>query len=205
MFCLQTPAANPPGVDPGADRTSSPRSRHADHSPREWQTSCNVVTDMTRREDEISGRVAHWLGSRIPDQWLAAPAQVEVDSEEILVLLPLADQTDPRHFREVTRGERMKVAQQAEEAFGRRVSWGTVVGDTKGLFTTVRALVAAPLAMAERRVLDSLVDAGVAADRSQAMAWCIRLVGQHEADWLQDLRDAVAATPVTSIERPFQI
>ena len=36
----------------------------------------------------------------------------------------------------------------------------------------------------QRLVLDTLVDAGVARSRSDALAWCVRLVGQHEEDWL---------------------
>ena len=36
----------------------------------------------------------------------------------------------------------------------------------------------------QRMVLDTLVDAGVARSRSDALAWCVRLVGQHEDDWL---------------------
>jgi hypothetical protein len=41
-------------------------------------------------------------------------------------------------------------------------------------------------------VLDTLVDAGVARSRSDALAWAVRLVGQHADDWLAELRDAMA-------------
>ena len=41
-------------------------------------------------------------------------------------------------------------------------------------------------------VLDTLVDAGVARSRADALAWCVRLVGQHEEDWLGELRSAMA-------------
>jgi len=41
-------------------------------------------------------------------------------------------------------------------------------------------------------VLDTLIDAGVARSRSEALAWCVRLVGHHEADWIARLREAVA-------------
>jgi hypothetical protein len=43
----------------------------------------------------------------------------------------------------------------------------------------------------ERRVLDTLVDAGVARSRSHALAWCVRLVGEHTDDWLTSLRTAM--------------
>jgi len=45
-------------------------------------------------------------------------------------------------------------------------------------------------------VLDTLIDAGVARSRSEALAWCVRLVGQHQADWIAELRDAL-----TTVER----
>jgi hypothetical protein len=47
------------------------------------------------------------------------------------------------------------------------------------------------LRMQERRVLDTLVEAGVARTRSDALGWCVRLVGQHEDDWLRNLREAL--------------
>jgi hypothetical protein len=43
----------------------------------------------------------------------------------------------------------------------------------------------------ERLVLDTLVEAGVARSRADALAWCVRLVGQHESDWLGELREAM--------------
>ena len=43
----------------------------------------------------------------------------------------------------------------------------------------------------ERVVLDTLVEAGVARSRSDALAWCVRLVGEHTGDWLTALRDAL--------------
>jgi hypothetical protein len=43
----------------------------------------------------------------------------------------------------------------------------------------------------DRLVLDTLVDAGVARSRSDALAWCVRLVGKHSDDWLGQLREAM--------------
>ena len=40
-------------------------------------------------------------------------------------------------------------------------------------------------------MLDTLVDAGVARSRSDALAWCVRLVGDHQGDWIAQLRDAL--------------
>jgi hypothetical protein len=42
-----------------------------------------------------------------------------------------------------------------------------------------------------RRVLDTLVEAGVARSRSDALAWCVRLVGRNTETWLADLRAAM--------------
>jgi len=66
------------------------------------------------------------------------------------------------------------------------------VGEETVLFTHLGAPAMTRLRMAERKVLDTLVDAGVARSRSDALAWCVRLVGQHESDWLKELRDALA-------------
>ncbi len=149
-----------------------------------------------QRDHDLDHRVADWLTQRVPAAWLSEPPQVELDRDEILVILPLAQDAPDREFRERTRDERIRIARQAEETFGRKLSWGTVRQGDRRLFTTVVRPVTSHLAMPERRVLDTLVDAGVAADRSDAVAWAIRLVGQHEADWLRDLRDATAPATI---------
>ena len=41
-----------------------------------------------------------------------------------------------------------------------------------------------------RAVLDVLEDAGVARSRSEALAWCVRMVGANLDEWLRDLRTA---------------
>ena len=40
-------------------------------------------------------------------------------------------------------------------------------------------------------MLDTLVDAGVARSRSDALAWSVKLVGEHTEEWLTKLRDAM--------------
>ncbi|MFC7647729.1 hypothetical protein ACFQX6_49985 [Streptosporangium lutulentum] len=59
------------------------------------------------------------------------------------------------------------------------------------MFTTLSIPVMTRLRQSERRVLDTLVAAGVARSRSDALAWCVRLVGNHTDTWLADLRDAL--------------
>ncbi len=87
----------------------------------------------------------------------------------------------------------MKIASAAEEAWGRKVSWGARCGDREVLFTHLAVPAMTRLRMPERRVLDLLVESGVARSRSDALAWCVRLVGRHEDDWLADLADAMGA------------
>ena len=66
-------------------------------------------------------------------------------------------------------------------------------GGSRTHFTTAGVPVMTRLRMADRRVLDTLIDGGVARSRSEALAWCVRLVAQHEAEWIAELRDAMAA------------
>ena len=95
-------------------------------------------------------------------------------------------------FREDTRDERIAIAQEAEHRYGRKVAWGAQAGGSTQLFTTLSAPVMTRLRQPERQVLDTLVGAGVARSRSEALAWCVRLVGEHTEDWLTGLREAMS-------------
>jgi hypothetical protein len=107
-----------------------------------------------------------------------------------------------RRFREETRDARIEVAREAEHAFGRKVSWGVVCDGRKVMFTTLSVPVMTRLRQSERRLLDTLVDAGVARSRSDALAWCVRLVGEHEDSWLSDLREALRHVEQVRAEGP---
>jgi hypothetical protein len=107
-----------------------------------------------------------------------------------------------QRFREQTRDARMEIAREAEHAFGRKVSWGVVCDGQKVMFTTLSSPVMTRLRQSERRVLDTLVDAGVARSRSDALAWCVRLVGEHEDSWLSDLREALRHVEQVRAEGP---
>jgi hypothetical protein len=153
--------------------------------------------------------IAAWFAGRIPDGWFEGAATIEVDPDEIQVVgvlaspqLPegasadevrVAEQARISGFREDSRGARMRIAEEAQPAFGRTVSWGAACGGSRVLFTTAGVPVMTRLRLAERRVLDTLIDAGVARSRSEALAWCVRLVAQHEAEWIQELRDAMSS------------
>ena len=146
--------------------------------------------------EEITG----WLQGRLPKDWYGA-VTVTVDRDEIVVTGPLADTEGVSdtaaeegriaRFREQTRVERIRIAQEAEGRFGRTIAWGATVGGTTQLFTSLSVPVMTRLRQPERVVLDTLVDAGVARSRSHALAWCVRLVGQHSEDWLAQLRTAL--------------
>jgi hypothetical protein len=154
--------------------------------------------------EELSG----WFAGRIPPEWFVGTPSVTADREEILVVGTLADPELPTDataetaasarsaridgFREDTRERRIRIAQEAQHKFGRRVSWGADCGDVRMLFTTVSVPAMTRLRMQERRVLDTLVEGGVARSRSHALAWCVRLVAQKQEEWLKDLRDALA-------------
>ena len=159
--------------------------------------------------NESLERVRGWFTGRLPADWSAEPAEVTVDREEITVLLTIpdveladdasdAERAEARAgrakaFREETRDARIAIAREAEHRFERKVSWGVHAGDHGELWTHVAAPVMTRLRQPQRLVLDTLVDAGVARSRSEALAWCVRLVGQHEEDWLGELRDAMGA------------
>jgi hypothetical protein len=142
----------------------------------------------------MSSGVDEWFSARIPEHWNARGLDVATDQDEILVIVDLAsDRAGIRHFRESTRDERMTLALAAEQAFGRKVSWGARAGDLVVVFTTASVPVMTRLRLPERRVLDTLIDAGVARSRSEALAWCVRLVGDNEQDWINELRAAFEA------------
>jgi hypothetical protein len=94
-------------------------------------------------------------------------------------------------FREDTRSERIGIARELEHAYGRKVSWAVRCGDHDETFTALSAPVMTRLRQSERMTLDTLVAAGVARSRSDALAWCVKLVGQHEGQWLGDLKRAL--------------
>jgi hypothetical protein len=148
------------------------------------------------------GRVQHeitsWLERRLPAGWFGAPPEVTVDGDEILVVGTLADgDGDPlpraERFREDTREQRMRLAAELQRRWRRKVSWGVDCGGERLLFTILSVPVMTRLRLAERRVLDTLIDAGVARSRSDALAWCVRLVGTHEGDWIRELQAALVA------------
>jgi hypothetical protein len=159
-----------------------------------------------------------WFAGRLPDDWFSGAPEVTGDREEILVVGTLADVELPGRptadarsaarvarvdrFREDTREQRMRIADEAERHFARKVSWGADCGGERVLFTTLSVPVMTRLRIDERAVLDTLVGAGVARSRSHALAWCVRLVGAHQGDWIKDLQDALVKVHQVRAEGP---
>ena len=140
-----------------------------------------------------------WFEGRLPSEWFT-DVTVTVDREEITVVGTLADETTDdsaaaegriSRFRADTRATRMEIADEAQARYQRKVSWGARLGDTEALFTHISVPVMTRLRQPERQVLDTLVDAGVARSRSEALAWAVKLVGEHAESWLSDLRGAM--------------
>lgn len=159
---------------------------------------------MSNADDAVRG----WFTGRLPQEWFEGAPEVLVDREEITVVGRLAEPAVAegasdaeragaaagriKAFREETREHRIAIAREAEHRFGRKVAWGAVIGERRELFTHLSVPVMTRLRQPERRVLDTLVEAGVARSRSEALAWCVRLVGRHTGDWLEELRAAMA-------------
>jgi hypothetical protein len=130
---------------------------------------------------------------------------VEADEEEILVMGALPGDTAVDAFRESTREDRVAIAREAESRFGRPVSWGVERDGATTLFTTQSSPVMTRLRLRERAVLTTLIDAGIARSRSEALAWCVKLVERHQADWLAELREALAGVEQVRVGGPSLI
>lgn len=163
---------------------------------------------MTATHEELRG----WLAGRLPHDWFDGPVELTLDREEITIVgrltapeLPdtasevereAAERGRVREFRERTRETRIGIARELEHAAGRKVAWGVKCGGTSEVFTSLAVPVMTRLRQPERTVLDTLVESGVARSRSEALAWCVRLVARNTESWLADLREAM-----TTVER----
>src|SRR6266404_3770759 len=106
------------------------------------------MTTSTKTQD-----LAGWFAGRLPDDWFSGPPEVTSDREEILVVGTLAEPECPKdadesaratarearikRFREDTREQRMRIADEAEQRTGRKVAWGARCGDDRWVFTTL--------------------------------------------------------------------
>ena len=140
-------------------------------------------------------KLVELVSPMIPGGWFDGPPHLTVDDDEILIVGSLAaggpGEGDPAAFREATRAARMEIADRVQPVTGRSVAWGVSSGDTTTVFTSLGVPVMTRLRIGEREVLDTLQAAGVAKSRSEALAWCVRFVGQREGAWLEDLRASI--------------
>jgi hypothetical protein len=170
-------------------------------------------TDEDEGRDTGSGhgpsakeKLRGWFTGRLPAEWFTAAPDIQVDREEITIVGTLAEPAEAgvsaaeraeaaegriRRFREESRALRIEIAREAEHRFRRKVSWGVTCADVTEMFTTLSVPVMTRLRQPERRVLDTLVEAGVARSRSDALAWCVRLTGENADAWLSRLRTAL--------------
>ena len=186
--------------------------RHHSHGRRSSRSGGWQQADQPDATD-----APDWFGGRLPADWFAGDPEVIVDREEITVIgrlpVPESPESEARasgraaRFREQTRTERMRIADEAEARYGRKVSWGIdIAGEDDAteriLFTHLAVPVMTRLRQPERQVLDTLVDAGVARSRSDALVWSVRLVGEHADEWLGKLRDAMREVDDLRTEGP---
>jgi hypothetical protein len=197
-------------IPEGARVPGGPRGRRSRGGPRRggpfgrpggWQQG--TMLDATD--------AAAWFAGRIPDEWFTGDLSVTVDRDEITVIGELSAPESAEaaaaegritRWREDSRGQRMKIADEAQAKYGRSVAWGARIGETGQLFTHLAVPAMTRLRQGERQVLDTLVDSGVARSRSEALAWCVRLVGQHSDEWLNGLREAMADVERLRAEGP---
>ena len=162
--------------------------------------------------EEVKG----WLTGRLPKEWFAGAPEIRMDEDEIWVIGTLpevqaaggadavkaAREGAIQRFREGTRDERIQIADEARQRFGKNLAWGAKVGDQTALFTHMAVPVMTRLRLPERELLDTLVRSGVARSRSHALAWCVRLVGDNKGDWITQLRDALVHVQKVRDEGP---
>ncbi len=166
---------------------------------------------MASRPDCTDNEAQAWFAGRIPDGWFSDVVQIRADRDEIIVMGRLAEPENVptgedaarvaatariSGFREDTRMARMKIAEAAQLRWHRAVSWGADCGPVSMTFTNASVPAMTRLRFDERQVLDTLIDAGVARSRSEAMAWCVAQVGLHQSEWIDRLREAM-----TEVER----
>jgi hypothetical protein len=163
--------------------------------------------------------IESWFAGRLPTEWsVSGGPSIVVDRDEITVTISIdppelpdgASDADRGQatagrvsgFREDTRERRMTIAREAEHRFERKVAWAVRIGDQTALFTHLAAPVMTRLRQPERQVLDTLVAANIARSRSDALAWCVRLVGHNTDAWLTELRDAMHAVDEVRAQGP---
>src|SRR5215472_4414045 len=93
-------------------------------------------------------QIQGWFAGRLPDGWYSG-VDVSIEDDQIVVLGKLSEEGLPAEdsakegfaagrigrFREETRGSRIGIAREAEERFGKHVTWGATLGGVTKRFT----------------------------------------------------------------------
>jgi hypothetical protein len=161
----------------------------------------------SRPEPVPADEAPAWISGLLPDDLFTEAPEITIDRDEIVITGKIQEPSVPTdaseadrasaqagritRFRETTRDQRIGLAQQIEHRYERKVAWGAICGTSQQMFTTLSSPVMTRLRQPQRQVLDTLVDAGVARSRSEALAWCVHLVGEHTQEWLDELRSAM--------------
>ena len=161
--------------------------------------------------DELSA----WFTGALPDDWFTGPIDIAFDRDEIIVTGTLhapelgdntetdvAEEARITAFREDTRQGRVSVAERAQQQFERHVTWAVRCGNTEAVFTAANVPVMTRLRFDDRQVLDTLIAAGVARSRADALSWCVRLVGENESEWIDEIQDAMKAVEEARAKGP---
>jgi len=160
-----------------------------------------------------------WVTNRLPADLFDADAgdvTVTADKDEVLVIGHLAADGLPEEgrereaaaeaaidaFRSASREQRVLFARQVERRTGRKVSWGARCGGHGLLFTHLTVPTMTRLRLPEREVLDTLVAAGIARSRSDALSWCVKHVRTTQQEWLEELRGAFDAVAEVAARGP---
>jgi hypothetical protein len=100
-------------------------------------------------DEKEFGSIKGWFAGRLPDGWFTG-AEVTIEDDQIVVIgtlpeadLPAASSPEEKEgaaagriarFREETRGQRIGIAQEAEERFHKYVTWGAKLGSVTKRF-----------------------------------------------------------------------
>lgn len=162
-------------------------------------------------QDEIVA----WFTGSISDDWFEGEITIEFDRDEIIVtgILPkptveqpdqqgVAEEARIQTFREETRSTRIPIARRAQDNWGRKVSWVVTCGDSVSDFTRANVPAMTRLDFGQRATLDTLIEAGVARSRADALSWCVTMVGRNEAAWIEELKEALEGVEMVRQQGP---
>ena len=176
-------------ADPPTLTNETANAWFVEQTPGDWFSELHVLVD--RDEIMVVGTLA-----ALDENEAAPPADDGAGHAEQIELSRI------EWFREESRGNRVEIALRAEAKFRRKVSWAARCGSTHAAFTHQSVPVMTRLRIDERQILDTLVAAGVARSRSDALAWSVRRLGDHESEWLSELREAIHTVDAVRAKGP---